>query len=135
MPAVGESGGGGRTTEAYWRMSVLRERAKRFWQETDGRVHALVRELLENDWSSDDLEMLHVYADKLEELVPLIADDRYLRTVLTYEFGGGGSGENIKLATVFDDARQERLRKAVAECDEGAPSCKLFGNKDGVTVA
>jgi hypothetical protein len=61
-------------------IEVLRERAKGFSHETEGRVQVLVRELLENDSSSDDLETLHAYADKLEELVPLIADDKHLRT-------------------------------------------------------
>jgi hypothetical protein len=74
--------------------------------------------------------MLHVYADKLEELVPLIADDQYLLTVLAYELRGGDTGKNIKLTTAFDDATRERLQKVTAECDESFPNCHRSDDRD-----
>jgi hypothetical protein len=114
-------------------IEALRERAKRFSHETDGGTQALVRRLLnENDWCMGEKETLHTYADKLEELLPLIADDRHLRTELTSELAGGDPEENIKLATVFDDATLERLRKIVTEYDTAPPDSHRSDNKDYV---
>lgn len=94
----------------------------------------LVTELLSQDVSYEDMESAHQYADQLEELLPRIASDAYLRAVLTYELAGGDPDEPIKLSSVADDTALRDLRNAQhderssvnAEEDTAAESLSLL---------
>jgi hypothetical protein len=91
-----------------------------------------VCDLLEKDWSRGEGETLNVYADQLEELLPLIADDRYLRTVLAAELDTRNTEESIKLTTLFDGATLDKLRKVAAEFGESSPDSQRSDNKDDI---
>jgi hypothetical protein len=71
-----------------------------------------VTDLLDQGVDYGDMESAHQYADELEELLPLIADDAYLQAVLTYELVGGDPDEPIKLSRVADDAASRELVSA-----------------------
>ena len=64
--------------------------------------------LIERGVDYGNIESAHQYADA-QELLPLIADDAYLRTVLTYELAGGDPDEPIKLSRVADDVALREL--------------------------
>jgi hypothetical protein len=93
-------------------IEVLQDRARRFCENgpapAAGLVNALlsqpVVDVVREQVDYGDMESAHEYADKLEELLPLIADDAYLRAVLTYELVGGDPDEPIKLSRVTDNA-------------------------------
>ena len=112
-------------------IEVLKQRARRFcgYKHEHGESLAvgLVIDLLLQDVDYGDTESAHQYADELEELLPLIADDAYLRAVLTYELVGGDPDEPIKLSRVADDAA---LRELVnARQDAGSSSTSFAGGK------
>ena len=91
-------------------IEVLKQRARRFRDHKDenrpARATGLVDvdALIDQEVDCGDMESAHQYADELEELLPLIADDAYLQAVLTYELAGGDPDEPIKLSRVADDA-------------------------------
>ena len=91
-------------------IEVLKQRARRFRDHKDENRPARATGLVDVDALIDqkvhyrDMESAHQYADELEELLPLIADDAYLQAVLTYELAGGDPDEPIKLSRVADDA-------------------------------
>ena len=93
-------------------IEVLQDRARRFCENGPAPAAELVNALLSQpvvdvvreQVDYGDMESAHEYADKLEELLPLIVDDAYLRAVLTYELVGGDPDEPIKLSRVTDNA-------------------------------
>jgi hypothetical protein len=94
---------------------VLRERVKRF-ADSDNKQSPmiLVQELLDNEkWCKYEDESLHVYADELEELLPLIADRLHLQIALAAELGGRNKEESIQLSALFDGATLNSLRNSV----------------------
>jgi hypothetical protein len=94
-------------------VNVLRMRARRFCggdaQTTEAR---LVTELLSKDDQWKDLEAAHEYADQLEELLPFVADEAYLHSVLAYELGGGHPDEAIKLTDVVQRVRAREVSES-----------------------
>jgi hypothetical protein len=94
-------------------IEVLQQRARRFCNHKDengpARAVRLVTGMLSQGPDYRDMESAHQYADQLEEHLPLIADDAYLRAVLTYELAGGDPDEPIKLSRVADDAALREL--------------------------
>src|SRR5262245_8234442 len=76
------------------------------------------------DVSDEDMEAAHRYADQIEELVPAVAHDAYLRAVLTYELAGGVD-EPIKLSDVVDNAALAELRGT--QRAESGPTARLAG--------
>jgi hypothetical protein len=92
-------------------VNVLRARAERLYnpQGADSAAHCEVRGLLDQkDWCKSDLAAMHDYADKLEELLPYIADESYLRTVLAYELTR--TDETVTLTTLLPEAELDELR-------------------------
>jgi hypothetical protein len=73
------------------------------------------------------VESAHRYADELEELLPLIADDAYLQAVLTYELAGGDPDEPVKLSRVADDAALREL--VCAQQDARCSTTPFAGGK------
>lgn len=112
-------------------IEVLQQRARRFCENGPASAVGLVNDLLSQpvvdvlreQVDYGDMESAHEYADELEELLPLIADDAYLRAVLTYELVGGDPDEPIKLSRVADDAA---LRELVSGRQDASSSATPF---------
>ena len=93
-------------------VNVLRARAQRLNHApgADSAAHCQVRCLLcQEDWYKSDLPAMYDYADKLEELLPHIADEAYLRTVLAYELTR--TDETVRLTTLLPETELCELRR------------------------
>jgi hypothetical protein len=85
-----------------------------------GPKHELVRKLLcVKEWD-DDEDASYEYAERLSQLLPLIADEEYLYTTLRFELAGGSHFEKIKLTDVFD--RETLVRFQIDARDGGRGS-------------
>lgn len=80
--------------------------------DADPAAWCMVRKLLEEEkWceKGDDLSAAHDHVDQLEELLPYIADESYLRAALTYELNR--KDEPIRLDTLLPKTELRRLRR------------------------
>jgi hypothetical protein len=98
-------------------VAVPRARAERLSNaqpDAHSAAHYRVRKLLQQTgWREcDDLSAAHDYADELEELIPYIADECYLRTVLAYELTR--TDETIRLTTLLPETELGELRRLCA---------------------
>jgi hypothetical protein len=76
----------------------------------DPAAHCQVKGLLDKeDWYKCDLPAMYDYADELEELLPHIADEAYLRTVLGYELTR--TDETVRLTTLLPETELCELRR------------------------
>jgi len=119
---------------------IVRARAERLWNsaaDTDSAAYRRVGELLEwTDWDqADDLALWHDHADELEELIPLIADVAYLRTVLAYELTRTDAA--ITLSTLFPEMELSALRLLSWPCPavEGRGNPEHAGDPDKQQMA
>ena len=110
-------------------VTVLRARAKRLNHipAADPAAHRQVQDLLDKeDWYKSDLPAMFDYADKLEELLPHIADEAYLRTLLAYELTR--ADETVRLTTLLPETELCELRRLSGS---GPPLCGPGGPDGG----
>jgi hypothetical protein len=92
--------------------TVLRARARRLINagpDTDPAAGCRVVKLLEEEkWCEGDLSAAHDHVDQLEELLPYIADESYLRAALAYELNR--KDEPIRLDTLLPETELRILR-------------------------
>jgi hypothetical protein len=95
-------------------VTVLRARAE--WlsstaPDAESPASIRIRNLLEQvDWcKGDDLAPMHDHADQLEELLPHIAEESYLRTMLAYKLTR--MDEPIRLAKLLPETELCELRR------------------------
>ena len=113
-------------------VAVLRARAERLNSTAPDRdpkssANRKVSDLLDQeDWcKSVDLSSMHDHADQLEELLPYIAGESYLRTELAYELTR--TDEPIRLIKLLPEAQLCELRRL----SSSTPSCTSAGGVDG----
>ncbi len=110
--------------------AVLRARAERLNSTAQGAkspANLKVSDLLDQkDWcKSGDLSLMHDHADQLEELLPYIAGESYLRTALAYELTR--TDEPIRLTKLLPEAQLCELRRL----SSSRPSSASPGGVDG----
>jgi hypothetical protein len=90
---------------------VLRKRARQLLDADSGAWAAMVRNTLsDRSWTcvektdKDTNESAHEYADALEELIPLIANEAYINAVWQYELAQSKESEDVTLTSLFNSS-------------------------------